>query len=460
MKNSIIILFFLLGILCNNHFSSQNYCANFGAFLSPSYPTSTSVIYVNIDTVSTYYGQTFYTKLKIAKPVGDILPFVKRPLIIGVHGGGFISDSISMSATNGYLSMFNNMYNAAQFGYIGASLDYRTGYGLIEENTVLNTLISPGFPACNAVTSVMMERFDNASYFATFDCLKAVDYICKNANLFPYIDTNQIYLYGSSAGAIVVLNAVLAEVNEFISLPISQQLPFPTRHKISGVISLSGAVNKSTALKLESSQINTFTTPLFLAHGNQDTVLSNQIAPVGNCTNISNSYLRYGSSFLSEIACSKNIPHQLFLIDSSGHDLGAASSVSNTLVTSSFTYFYNTGICPSFPLSVQKLYDLEGNLISNSFCTSLKNSEHDFSKIDFKLYPNPTTSELNLLLPNQGATEIKIVNLEGRVLLSKNVKANENVSEQVIDISNLSSGMYFVTMKQGDKIGQKSFVKL
>jgi CotH kinase protein/Lamin Tail Domain/Secretion system C-terminal sorting domain/Chitobiase/beta-hexosaminidase C-terminal domain len=82
------------------------------------------------------------------------------------------------------------------------------------------------------------------------------------------------------------------------------------------------------------------------------------------------------------------------------------------------------------------------------------------ASLAFGLYPNPTSSELNFLLPNEGAAEIKIVNLEGRVLLAKNVEAAENFSEQMIDISFLSSGLYYVTIKQGDKVGQKSFVKL
>jgi acetyl esterase/lipase len=383
-----------LTVIINSLFSffnmqAQNYCSVFGAFLSPSYPSSTSTTIVNIDTVNTYYGQTFYTKLKIARPLGDLLPFAKRPMIIGLHGGGFISDSISMSATNGFNNMFANMYSAAQFGYIGASFDYRTGYGIVNENKVLASLMSPGFPACNAITPLIMQEFDNASYRATYDCLKAIDFIFQHSAMFPYVDTTQIYLYGSSAGAIVVLNAVLSETDEFTSLPIAEQLPFPKRHKIASVISLSGAVNSVTAAKLQSSSLERFSTPLFLAHGKADTLLSNTVGPLGNCTNIPSNYFKFGSSALSNIACRINLPHELFLIDKTGHDLATTSPVANTIISASFTYLYNSGICPSYPASIEKTYDLNGNIIAQNFCLPINLENKTDNKIKFIVFPNP-----------------------------------------------------------------------
>jgi hypothetical protein len=441
----ISLLFFFFKV------QSQNYCSVFGAFLSPSYPTSTSTTIVNIDTLNTYYGQTFYTKLKIAKPIGDILPFVKRPLIIGVHGGGFISDSIGMSATNGYNSMFTNMYSAAQFGYIGASLDYRTGYGVANENKVLASLIAPGFPACNAITPLIMEEFDNASCRATYDCLKAIDFIFQHSIMFPYVDTTQIYLYGSSAGAIVVLNTVLSELNEFTYLPIAEQLSFPKRHKIAGVIALSGAVNKVTATKLQSSNLNRFKTPLFLAHGNVDTLLSNTIAPLGSCTNIPSNYFKYGSSTLSNIACNINIPHELFLIDQTGHDLAATSPVANTLISASFTYFYNSGICPSYPTSIEKTYDLNGNIIAQNFCLPIQLESKLENKIKFKVFPNPFQSILYLKFDDnlfeRDHFSIDVCSLFGQKLI--------HVSDvNKMDVSNLSAGTYILRVIANDYIGQ------
>ncbi len=440
MKKNVATLILLLSITM---LKSQTYCSTFGAFLSPSYPTTTSTITINVDTVTTYYGQQFYTKLKIARPIADILPFIKRPLIIGVHGGGFISDSISMSATNGYLSMFNNMHSAAQFGYIGASLDYRTGYGKTDENIVLASLMAPGFPACSAVTPVIMNKFDDASYRATYDCLKAIDFICKHSSLFPYIDTTQIYLYGSSAGAIVVLNAVLSETNEFTSLPISEQLPFPQRHKISGVISLSGAVNKATATKLQTSAINSYTTPLFLAHGNADTVLSNNTAALASCTNIPSAYYKYGSSTLSNIACAINIPHQLFLINNAGHDLGATSPVANTLISSSFTYIYNSGICPSYPASIKKLYDLNGAILSQSFCAPVGIKENTMSEIGFTVYPNPSSTFITIITKEKNKEKIFILNTMGMILREELIFNDHTI----INIADLPAGFY--TIKVG-----------
>lgn len=73
-------------------------------------------------------------------------------------------------------------------------------------------------------------------------------------------------------------------------------------------------------------------------------------------------------------------------------------------------------------------------------------------KNNFSIYPNPAKTELNLNVSQNDINELSISNLLGQVLM--NVK-NKNS----IDISNLTKGIYLVTIAQGQNIYTKKFIK-
>jgi hypothetical protein len=73
-------------------------------------------------------------------------------------------------------------------------------------------------------------------------------------------------------------------------------------------------------------------------------------------------------------------------------------------------------------------------------------------KNNFSIYPNPAKTELNLNVSQNDINELSISNLLGQVLM--NVK-NKNS----IDISNLTKGIYLVTITQGQNIYTKKFIK-
>jgi hypothetical protein len=76
-------------------------------------------------------------------------------------------------------------------------------------------------------------------------------------------------------------------------------------------------------------------------------------------------------------------------------------------------------------------------------------------------FPNPVTglTSVNVYLQNSGDLSLKVTNLTGQTLMSlqkSNVLAG--VSQFVIDASQLSSGIYFYTVKQGDKSITKKMI--
>jgi hypothetical protein len=76
----------------------------------------------------------------------------------------------------------------------------------------------------------------------------------------------------------------------------------------------------------------------------------------------------------------------------------------------------------------------------------------DFTKDSVIIYPNPTRGQLNIQLPNSvEVTGIFVTDITGRVITLP--------AGNLVDISNLSSGMYFVTVQSNDLQVTKKVIK-
>lgn len=75
----------------------------------------------------------------------------------------------------------------------------------------------------------------------------------------------------------------------------------------------------------------------------------------------------------------------------------------------------------------------------------------ELQSLDFKIYPNPTNDVLNIELPqNTEGPSIEIFNTMGN-MVSKTKQLN-------VDVSGLSTGIYFVQIKTKDRVGVRRFV--
>lgn len=82
------------------------------------------------------------------------------------------------------------------------------------------------------------------------------------------------------------------------------------------------------------------------------------------------------------------------------------------------------------------------------------NNDLEDRNINFKIYPNPTESILNIEIQNSDNAFIEITNILGEIILAKQLK------ESVINISSIQSGVYFITLKiNGNYIAQKKIIK-
>ena len=112
----------------------------------------------------------------------------KRPLVIFIHGGGFRNNNKSSSISN------KLGIRLGKKGFVVASIDYRLGIAKTNTN----------------------KDYHEAMYRAQQDARAAVRFFRKNASKYG-IDENQIFLAGSSAGAMTALSVAYMDQDEIPS---------------------------------------------------------------------------------------------------------------------------------------------------------------------------------------------------------------------------------------------------
>jgi hypothetical protein len=379
--------------------------------------------------------------LDFYEPTGDVS--TARPLIVWAHGGSFLSGSSTDADVDTLCHRF------AKKGYACASINYREG-----------------------VTSFDSLGFIPSLIRAVQDMKAAVRFFYKDkATTNTYkIDTNNIFIGGSSAGSFMALHYAYlkrsCQVTTYISQHELDSLGGLSGYsgnqcyseKVNGVIDLCGALGKYGWLE-------TGDLPLCSMHGTADgtvnysrgevlpsygihilfadgsRMIKAQAAVVGVQDNF---YTWYGANHIpyqgttatqiKYMDTTVNFVHD-YLLQRLGYSC-TASQVANT------------------PSGTPNLYPFT-NCTTNSplscVLTGIKNISANLLQ---EVYPNPSENEIKVVFANSGDTHIvQVTDLSGRVVKS----AVATQGTYTLEKSNLTAGVYFlkVSNKQGESSIQK-----
>jgi acetyl esterase/lipase len=122
-------------------------------------------------------GAMLQLKMDIYQPIGDSLE--KRPLLVLIHGGGFRGGSKE--------AMKLRCEAFARFGYVTVSINYR-------------------------LSANHVKVFEDAIKDAVSDARHAIDYLRSHAESYR-LDTQQIFIGGSSAGGITAIHMGVEDSN-------------------------------------------------------------------------------------------------------------------------------------------------------------------------------------------------------------------------------------------------------
>jgi hypothetical protein len=378
--------------------------------------------------------------MDIYQPTGDLE--TNRPLIIWAHGGSFISGS----STNSDVVALSQAF--AKKGYVCASINYRLG-------------LTP-FDSIGAVRAVLR---------AVQDMKASVRFFYKDkltTNTYK-IDTNNIFVGGSSAGAITALHLAYlnksCEINYYLTpsslITLGGMEGYSGNQcyssKVKGVINLCGALGRY-------GWIEPGDVPFCSMHGTIDGTVKYNRGQVNPGIPL---LLLDGSRMLKEQANAIGINNPFYTWYGKDHVPYASSATYMDSTVNFVRDFLVTQLgCTDPAILPQNTPAQTATLYSYTTCTSnvamtcatpgvVGVNEITNTNIINSAFPNPSDNEMTIEFANSNTThKIELYDVTGKIISSETTKD----STFKIKKNNTSTGLYF--LKVTNSIGQSTTQKV
>jgi hypothetical protein len=404
------IIFFLIILFSINSLSQIRYIDS----VFTSVKKTTGVQYGNN---TNYLGIPENLLLDIYEPENDTLS--KRPLMIWVHGGAFLSGTRENEDVVFYCNEF------AKKGYVTASIDYRLG------------------------SLPIITEFMGAVIRAIQDMKAAIRFFRENKDFYR-IDTSEIICGGTSAGAFTAIHAGYMNENE---IPDSINLT-----ETGGLEGNSGNPGFSSEFHLiincwgaiwDTTWIKPGDIPIVGIHGTSDNTVP---CYYGNALGL---FPVYGSAIIARVATRLGIPNTLKLFYGADHQLAGGS---------------NEDVKARYDTSVNVISQFVYNVLLSSPILAVKEKLIAKGFILNQNYPNPfnpaTTISYHLAV-NCGV-KLQVFDLLGREVATLvngeqpegNYRVLFNIKNLPTGRQNLESGIYFYRLTAGNFIDSKKFILL
>ena len=409
-----------LGLLLTGAAFSQSPCAT-GRYASDVFATYTTTSDVTFGQNTSWNGAATVLKLDVYQPTGDTE--MNRPLILLVHGGSFIGGS----KTDGDVVTMCQKF--AKKGYVTASIDYRLGFF--------------PFDSANAVKAVVR---------ATQDLRAAIRFFYKDkqtTNTYK-IDTNHIFIGGSSAGAITALHVAYldqeCEISDYLSASVITTLGgLEGTSGNPGYSSKVHAVLNGCGALARYSWLEAGDVPVASVHGTNDGTVKYNRGIVNPGTPLM--YLD-GSRMVHERACAVGVENQFYTFPGAPHVPYAGNAAYMDTTVNFFRDFLIKQLgCTDNMLQPENARMESAFLYPLSYCDGSPVNEvcptsgiTELNTQNLLIYPNPATSELTLSFLDNERHTIIIKDMMGRIVFQN----LEITSSTKINLSFLKSGNYLV----------------
>ena len=347
-------------------------------------------------------GANTILKLDFYEPTGDTE--TARPLIILAHGGSFIG---------GTKMDYDMEYMCKAFalkGYACASINYRLGLPL------------DSLKAIDAVARAVQDMKASVRFFNKDSR--------DGTNTFK-IDTNRIFVGGSSAGAITALHVAYLDKScelEYYMSPatiatlggIEGNSGHPCySSKVSGVINLCGALARYGWM--EAGDV-----PLVSLHGDADATVKYNRGQVN--PGIPLLYLD-GSRMIDAQAQAVSVESDFYTFYGAPHvpyNSNSATGLAYMDTTMKFVndFLVKTMGCTETPTQAANAPSGTANLyafttctgnVQNDFCAQLAVNDIEKNTIQ-NVYPNPADAVLNVNFTSEGKHTVQLIDLTGRIV--------------------------------------------
>lgn len=410
---------------------------------------TTFVDLISYATAKNYIGEMEVLKAKLNYPGFPNLPNpTKIPTICLFHGGGFRGEDTKNSPI--MILLQDYFYKK---GFLVVTADYRQ-----------NWEGSPGF--CGNGT---LEAFEDAQYRAFQDSRALVRYLKAKSNTLG-VDTNAIFLLGTSAGGINIVNLLAKEH----SLETPERIArlgkldgigndFNYSTKVAGLITAAAAT-----VDLSNIQLNI---PLLMIHGSCDDAVPFGEGRLIDCPNLS--YM-YGSYLINETMKENGFESELHTFCGFGHNIGSQADDPNG-TKPSFIYWTKVSSDFIFKILCGQNQTFEDKIANDYFSASPTDSCTNFqfyqlcnkgSEIkEFKIGVFPSyiftfdRTAIKVIADVASDISYEIYDLFGKIKSNGSFKAIVGYNEVRIDLSNLGAGPHIVLFyKNNQKVSSQKIM--
>lgn len=419
---------------------AQTVCNN-GRYSNAVYSTFSSTANIAFGSSVAFSGSTQTLTLNFYEPTADTAHF--RPLIIWAHGGSFIGGTKDDQDVTELCQRF------AKRGFICASINYRTGFFPFDSTGIVPALLRAVQDMKASIRFFYKDRATTNTY---------------------KVDTNNIFIGGSSAGAITALHAAYldknCEIYPYINATAlaaaggiqgnSGNPGYST--KVKGVVNLCGALGKY-------GWIEAGDVPLCSMHGTADgTVIYGQgkANPGFPTLYLDGSRMIYAGTQCNGYTHSFYTWHGANHVPYSGT---TATAIAYMDTTEKFVrdYLISRLACTNPPLLLPNTPS--GTVVAYTYTNCTTNavqgcavsgiSETENNAILEELYPNPSSQFVTVVFKNAGeAHTITLTDMTGKIIQTEKTKE----SSYIIHKNDLANGIYF--LKAVNEQGEYSVKKI
>jgi poly(3-hydroxybutyrate) depolymerase len=399
---------------------------------------------VNYGRNKDWNGVTGNLNLTVYYPDYAADPFKKRPLIVLVHGGGFVGGTaVSMQTEAEYF---------ARKGFVCASINYRLGW---DQNCTPNNY---GLP--------------DAAYRSLQDTQAAIRYLVNNATTYK-IDKNNIFMYGRSAGAIICL------FTQFVSEAAFNQTFPGTTARLGSLTRSSNNLTNKFSIKSVGSVAGGITDTSFITAGNFIPVAmfqgtKDEVIPFGTGNPYGCIYFAptHGSSDITKRLENLGGCYELDYQPGIGH--GEVYDGLDSFFYTRLSHFYKRTLCKDCKQVIYnntRLQQSNTAIVHNINTTFVNqkaivvhtnNLSATVSSKSFYVMPNPAQQITNIYFNSSVAGnkfQISITNAAGVIVGRLDGTVITGVNTLQLDISNYISGIYILELNTGKDVQTLKLVK-
>lgn len=405
--------------LCMASTAEGQYCTNDSRFTEQPIFTEDQIYSqknVPYGTAVNFQGSSETLLLDIYFPKFTEDDYTKRPLVLVIHGGSFISGSKA--------DLTFECIEFAKRGFISASINYRLG----QTND------------CDADPYSTQK----AIYRAAQDANAAMRYIVSRATDIR-LDTSYIFAGGESAGAATALNLAymsFSEAQEIIPEATAELGHLDTSgNSLTETFSIKGVFNNWGAASLLLMKPDELV-PTISFHATGDPIVSFDSTYISSCAG---ALMSYGSNQIHNYLNDYGVCNQLNIRQSSQHGFYQDNAGSIFRVGKA-TCFFRTVLCDDCSsYSTTEAIPAQCSATSELF---IGNIDKDI----FRIFPNPVEKQLNVYASGIEQYSVSIVNMLGKELMHV-----DNIPQ--IDVSALSQGAYIINLSFGRDNHRQIFIK-